>query len=346
MKTLVLGGYGNFGARISRALAGDPAIELLIGGRDAVRAESFARTLAGARAFVVDHRAPDFAGRLAAEGIGIVIHTAGPFQGQDYAVARAAATAGAHYVDLADGRQFVCDFAAELDAPFRAAGRRAVSGASTLPALSSAVVDSLCEGWRSIDVIDICIAPAQSAPRGLATLESVLSYCGAPIRLWRGGAWHDVAGWSSPSRVTFHRMTPRLGAVCDVPDLELFPAHYRVGDAVAFRAALELRLAQLGFAAIAAVHRWGLLAQPQRLARFVLNASRSRSTVSAARSAACSFACAGRTPRDARSPDAWHIAADDDHGPEIRAWRRSSSRAPGRAARPRARSPPREHPPA
>jgi saccharopine dehydrogenase-like NADP-dependent oxidoreductase len=98
-------------------------------------------------------------------GIGLVIHTAGPFQAQGYGVARGCAAAGAHYIDLADGRRFVCDFPAALQADFEAAGRVAVSGASTVPALSSAVVEQLCTGWQAIDSIDLCIAPAQSAPR-------------------------------------------------------------------------------------------------------------------------------------------------------------------------------------
>jgi len=33
-KVVVLGGYGNFGARICRALVADPAIDVVIAGRD------------------------------------------------------------------------------------------------------------------------------------------------------------------------------------------------------------------------------------------------------------------------------------------------------------------------
>ena len=47
--TLILGGYGNFGARIARALAGDAAaphgMALLVAGRDASRANALAQTL-------------------------------------------------------------------------------------------------------------------------------------------------------------------------------------------------------------------------------------------------------------------------------------------------------------
>ena len=39
---MVLGGYGNFGARICRALAGDPTIRLLVTGRSASKAQRMA----------------------------------------------------------------------------------------------------------------------------------------------------------------------------------------------------------------------------------------------------------------------------------------------------------------
>lgn len=214
MKTLVLGGYGNFGARICRALATDPHIELLVAGRDLARARRLADSLGGrAGAVSIDFNAAGFAERLHALGVGLLVHAAGPFQQQSYAVALAAARAGAHYIDLADGRRFVCDFPQALDHAFRSAGRVGISGASTVPALSSAIVEHLCMHWRAIDVVDICIAPAQTAPRGKATLAAVLSYCGEPIRIWRGGQWTQAAGWATPERVEFKRLRPRIGAV-------------------------------------------------------------------------------------------------------------------------------------
>ena len=49
LTTLILGGYGNFGARIGRALAGDAGtaqrMTLLVAGRDAARAQALAQTL-------------------------------------------------------------------------------------------------------------------------------------------------------------------------------------------------------------------------------------------------------------------------------------------------------------
>lgn len=321
LKTLVLGGYGNFGARICRALAGDPAtdhgIELLVAGRNATRAQALAHTLGhGAQGVELDHQAPGLADRLRALGVGLVIHTAGPFQAQAYGVAQAAAEAGAHYIDLADGRRFVCDFTAAMHRPFAVAGRTAVTGASTVPALSSAVIDHLCAGWQHIDSIDICIAPAQRAPRGEATLAAVLSYCGLPIPVWEGGRWQPRRGWAAPTPVQFHRLRPRLGAVCDIPDLEIFPTHYRVRDRVMFRAALEVGIAQRSFATLAALRHWGLLPRPEKLAGLL---HRTGGVLDALGTPLGGMVVrvAGADAQGQPCQRAWHIAADHDHGPEI-----------------------------
>ena len=111
MRVVVLGGCGNFGARIVRALRGDPAVDLLVAGRRLVPA-SGAEDVPGV---VIDIGAPDFAQRLRAQSPDLVIHCVGPYQGQDYSVASAALAAGAHYLDLADGRHFIAEFAAQMN---------------------------------------------------------------------------------------------------------------------------------------------------------------------------------------------------------------------------------------
>lgn len=317
MKTLVLGGYGNFGARICRALAGDANVDLRVAGRDAGQARRFADTL-GLRsgAVAIDCNAPDFSQALTALHVDLVIHTAGPFQEQSYAVALAAARAGAHYIDLADGRRFVCDFPPTLQHAFQQTGRTAISGASTVPALSSAVVDHLAAGWRALHAIDICIAPAQTAPRGKATLAAVLSYCGKPVQVWRDGQWTQAPGWAAPERVEFKRLRPRIGALCDIPDLELFPARYGVRDRVMFRAALEVAATQRAFAVLAALRGMGLLKRPERLAGILDRISGVFDPLGTSLGGMVvridGLDHAGQPARRA-----WHIAADNDDGPEI-----------------------------
>ena len=45
-RVLIIGGYGNFGGSIARALASDPNIALVIGGRTREKAAAFAAELA------------------------------------------------------------------------------------------------------------------------------------------------------------------------------------------------------------------------------------------------------------------------------------------------------------
>ena len=252
MRVVALGGAGNFGARIVRALRQDTGIELISAGRSArrvARAEQVATA-------VLDVTAPDFAQRLAALAPGLVIHCVGPFQGQDYRVAQAALGAGAHYLDLADGRDFVANFASSNDRAARTAGRCAISGASTLPALSGAVLDTLCADLQPLD-IDICIAPGQRAPRGAATLDAVLSYLGRPVQVWEKGAWRQRTGWMDLRRVPLEFAT-RWAASCDVPDLALLPRRYPLLRSARFHAALEFGIEHFALWLLAALRSTGL----------------------------------------------------------------------------------------
>jgi len=177
-RVLVLGGYGTFGARICGALAEDPSIELIVASRDGHRASAFAARLAQQVARTVDWIACDalsagFGDTFVETAPRLVIHTAGPFHEQDYAVARACLAAGVHYVDLADSREFVAGIGT-LDDAARERGVLLTSGASTVPALSTAVVDDFRGEFRRLDSIDIGISPGNQTPRGPAVVATIL----------------------------------------------------------------------------------------------------------------------------------------------------------------------------
>ena len=305
-------------AHASRALVRTAGIQLLIGGRDPARAAACAASLGpSASALALDlHDEPRLADKMREHRVELVIHTAGPFQAQGFGVARAAASAGAHYIDLADGRRFVCDFGAAMDDAFRRARRCAITGASTVPALSSAVVDDLTEGWRAIEQIDLCIAPAQNATRGSATMAAVLGYCGEPLEVWLDGRWQHRRGWAQPEAVHFARMAPRLGTLCDIPDLELFPQRYRGVRSVMFRAALEVRLAQRGLALLAALRAARCVPSPARWAR-VLNGWAAAFDRFGSAVGGMVVRVRGTAGSGARTARAWHITAPNNHGPEI-----------------------------
>ena len=135
---LILGGYGNFGKRISAALA-SKGIPVLIAGRDFQMASDLAKSI-GPNATPLKLDIETGLTRAFKEHRPCaVVNTVGPFQGQGYEVARAAIDHKIHYIDLADGREFVTGIK-KLDQHAQDAGIAVISGASTVPALSDAVV--------------------------------------------------------------------------------------------------------------------------------------------------------------------------------------------------------------
>ncbi|MDB5810747.1 MAG: saccharopine dehydrogenase [Betaproteobacteria bacterium] len=312
MRIVVLGGYGNFGARICRALAERSGAQIIAAGRD----PDGSRLPAGIGRAKLDLGARNFAGSLADLSPSIVVHCAGPFQGQGYHVAEAALLAGAHYIDLADGRDFVANFAERMNKPARAAGVLAVSGASTLPALSSAVVDSVARRLDRVDEIRIVIAPAQRGTRGTATLAGVVSYAGKPFKWLSGGQWVDAYGWQELRRAGFDGLRSRWSAACDVPDLALLPARYPGVGTVEFRAALELRILHLGLWCAAALRRRN---NELPLERWVLALGRVVNALNVFGSdrGGMSVSVAGTRHDGSRARIEWHLTAESNHGPEI-----------------------------
>ncbi|MFC6672813.1 saccharopine dehydrogenase family protein [Marinobacterium aestuariivivens] len=264
-RILILGGYGNFGKRIAESLALLTGITVTVAGRDAGKARQLCRDLSakGARALleeaVVDINDEHFIDELGALSPDLVIHTGGPFQGQDYRVAEACIAVGCHYIDLADDRRFVCDIVA-LNEQAMQRNLLVVSGASSVPGLSSTVIDSLMDRFSRLDEIDFAIAPGNRAERGDATVRGILSYTGHPFMAFRKGEWVEQYGWMSPRRLHFGDVVGRRWlANVDIPDLELFPERYRPVNTVRFQAGLELPLLHFTMVFMALLAKMGLI---------------------------------------------------------------------------------------
>lgn len=245
---LLIGGYGGFGARLARRLS-DSGTRLLIGGRNGAKAAHFAATLPNACGLVVDRNQP-MGALLAQERPDLVIDAAGPFQGSSYAVPLACIAAGIPYLDLADARAFVTGFAA-LDDEAKAAGVALVTGASSVPALSGAVVRALMEGLTSATRIDMAISASNKASAGQSVARAILSYAGRPLSIWDGQRLVRKAGWSALGRVDFKapdgaRLDGRWIALADIPDHDLLPTRVAGRPAVTFRAGTELGFQMIG----------------------------------------------------------------------------------------------------
>ncbi len=270
-RILVLGGYGNFGTRICNALSGDPNIQLFVAGRSLDRANTLLRRLENRDnhvAISIDQNSSEFIKRLESLNVDCLIHTSGPYQGQDYSVAEACIQTKTHYIDLADGRSFVEGFT-NFNNEAKDKDVLLVTGASTLPGLSSAVIKHFKHEFNSIESIKTCITPGNKAPRGESTIAAVLSYCGKPILCWVNGEWKTLFGWQDIHAHDFPKLGKRWLGICDVPDLSLFPERYTNTKTVLFHAALETKTSQFGFWLIASLSRLGIIKNPDRHAKLI-----------------------------------------------------------------------------
>lgn len=248
MKVLILGGTGVFGERLARLLARD-GHQLTIAARTLPAAQALAAEL-NATALQID-RNKDLS---ALNGHDVIIDAAGPFHtyGEDpYRLARATLAAGAHYLDLADNAAF-CAGISSLDPQARKANKAAISGLSSVPAISSAAVRALTGADQPLH-IDSAILPGNKSPRGLSVMASILSQAGQPFPSYSCGQWTRVPGWSDPKDYPLPGLI-RQGWRIEVPDTRLFPAHFKA-QTVDFRAGLELWIMRYGLAAFAALRR-------------------------------------------------------------------------------------------
>jgi len=311
MRVIVIGGLGNFGARICKRLSLEDGFKIVATSRHAERTS----TTKDVELATLDIEHVGLAAKLKALAPDIVIHCAGPFQNQDYRVALAALACGAHYIDIADGRAFVAGFVAAVQPAAAAARRLAITGASTLPALSSAVVDSMRKSLKTLNSIEILIAPGQRAPRGVATMAAVLGYAGKPFPWRADGVWRVAHGWQELTGETFS-FGRRLSAACDVPDLVLLPERYREVSTVTFRAALEVSVQHIALWTLAAVRRIGV---PVPVARWapVLNRVGNWLDRFGSGTGGMKVRVVGIDLLGQRNRKEWELIATDNHGPEI-----------------------------
>ncbi len=316
-RVLILGGYGFFGRIIAEGLARIPGIDLLVAGRDANRATALAYQLGlrAENARKLDANDPRLGATLRKLGVNTLIHTAGPFQGQQYHVARACIDARAHYLDLADGRAFVTGIGT-LDAAARAAGACVVSGVSSLPALSSAVVDQHVQYFKRIESIAVGISSGARLP-GIATVRGVMGYCGKPFPVWENGGWAKAYGWLDRRTFVFPKpIGPRLLGRCDVPDLTLLPARYAGVRTVSFHAGIASDTGHKLVEWLAAQVRNGRVKSAVPYAGALYHAGRWLESMLPDRGAMF-IRMHGTNDDDHARTLVWQLLAYDNHGPHI-----------------------------
>ncbi|OYX65783.1 MAG: saccharopine dehydrogenase [Sphingomonadales bacterium 32-64-17] len=233
MKILILGGYGVFGGRLAELLADIDALEIIIAGRDQHRAEAFcARYNGQAKVQPLELDRRDIAEALQVLRPDLVVDASGPFQdygAERYKVIVACIAAHTDYLDFADAADFVFGVP-QFDAAAKDAGMFVLSGVSSFPVLTAAVLREMA---RTMDIVDVegGIAPSPYAGIGLNVMRAVVGYAGAPVKLRRGGRQAHGIGLAEsrqftvavPGKMPLWNLRYSL---VDVPDLQVIPPDY------------------------------------------------------------------------------------------------------------------------
>lgn len=315
---VVVGGYGVFGRRVVRSLVQHDGLDVVVAGRNPQAAQSLCATMPRGRARPVafDCRARAVAERLHAIQPAVVVDAAGPFQDRDYALARACAEQRIHYVDLADTRERVCGIST-LHSLSSANGVLVTSGASTVPALSTAVVDELITGLSHVTSIDVGISPGHRAPRGMATVQSIFSYCGRPIPAFSDGQHTTEYGWRDLRR---HPYPAPVGARwlsnVDVPERTLWPSRYASLRTLRFAAGLELGTLHLGLSMLSSLVRLRVIRSLVPYARLFIRIADAVNAV-ASDSGAMHVRVVGSNEHSEPVRRTWTLIAERGDGPQI-----------------------------
>jgi Domain of unknown function (DUF4166)/Saccharopine dehydrogenase NADP binding domain len=232
MKIIIIGGYGVFGGRLSQLLATDERLTLFIAGRSLNAATAFCNSLAAGaikQALVFD-RDKNLEEQLRAIRPDLVVDASGPFQSYGtapYRLIKACIACEVNYMDFADGSDFVKGVS-QFDASAKERGIYVLSGVSSFPVLTAAVVRRLSHDLKRVISIKAGIAPSPYAGVGMNVIRAIAAYSGQDIKLVRGGSSTLATALVENTRYTIAppgRLPLRniRFSLVDVPDLQVLP---------------------------------------------------------------------------------------------------------------------------
>lgn len=323
-RVLIVGGYGTFGGRLARLLKEDARLTLLIAGRSLASADAFCRALP-ARATLVPcafDRDGDLTAQLAQLKPDIAVDCTGPFQsyGDDtYRLVRACIANGIHYLDLADGSDFVKGIG-RFDDEAKARSVYVLSGVSSFPVLTAAVLRRLSAGMSSIDAVTGGIAPSPYAGVGLNVIRAIAGYAGQKVALIRDGKPATGYGLTETLRYTIAppgRLPLRSTrfSLVDVPDLQVIPRHDPRVRSIWMGAGPVPEILHRMLNGLSLLVRWKLLPSLLPFARsfsWAINHLRWGE-----HRGGMFVSVAGKDGNDKTVERSWHMIAEGDDGPLI-----------------------------
>lgn len=324
LRVLIVGGYGVFGSRLVQLLSDEARLTLIVAGRSAARAKSLCATIGGDATLIAT--AFDRNGNLSAQieqiGPDIIVDASGPFQGygdDPYRVVRAALKLGIHYMDLADASGFV-EGIVQFDAEAKKRGLFLLSGVSSFPVLTAAVVRHLAQGLARVDTITGGIAPSPYAGVGPNVIRAISSYAGKSVPLTRNGQPSTGHGLAETRRYTICPpgrlpLGNRLFSLVDVPDLHVLPQQWPGLRAIWIGAGPVPEILHFGLNLLASSVRFKLLPSLSFLAPIF---HRAMNILQWGEHRGGMFvSIEGVTENGTHTTRSWHLHAEGDDGPLI-----------------------------
>lgn len=177
-RILVAGGYGVFGALLTREiLRTSNDAHVIVAGRDGEKANASVALLGPrASAETLDVRRLDEVERLAAS-VDVVVCAAGPFQDLEPALPHVVAAAGASWLDIADEPAWVDRVLGNpsLAEAARASGVVVSSGLSSVPAVSGFLARLCLEGLAGAEKARVTLFIGNKNPKGAGAIASALA---------------------------------------------------------------------------------------------------------------------------------------------------------------------------
>jgi hypothetical protein len=325
LTVLIVGGYGTFGGRLVELLRDEPRLTLIVAGRSLARATAYCKALGAAKARLVPavfDREGDLAAQIGAMRPDIVVDASGPFQAygaKRYRLVEACIAARANYLDLADGSDFVAGIAA-FDGAATRAGVYVLSGVSSFPVLTAAVVRHLSSAMSAVESIHGGIAPSPFAGVGLNVIRAIAGYAGKPATLKRDGVM--AVGYPLTEHMRFTIAPPGRVPVrstwfslVDVPDLQALADLWPDARTIWMGAGPVPEILHRALAALAWLVRLRLL--PSLLPLAPLMHVASNRLAWGEHRGGMFVRIRGTTAAGASIERSWHLLAEGDDGPLI-----------------------------